>query len=317
MRLIFTDSVQQSGFKDIQILRATTIYDHRYGEVKVTPEMLEQMVRNFDEKVRGVEIMLDAGHNSDKEAYGWFKTLYTKLGEDNKLELWATVELTSLGQRSLTEKLYGYVSADFDMSYQDNETLKKYGAVLLGAGLTNRPVVKKMKPAIELAENNNGVKFMEIEELLKLCNVSSPEELIKMVQDMRAKGESDEMEMKEMKTKVEMSESKVKELEGKITLSEKEKEFNVLLSEGKVVEAQRVSFMDSNMVEFAKHAQVIKLDELSKANQNGDMGNEDAEEKILELAEKKVKEDKMPMAQAIQVVLSENKELAKKYRKGE
>jgi len=100
--------------------------------------MLDQMVKNFDEKTRGIEIMLDAGHNSDREAYGWFKSLSVKMGEDGKAELWGTVELTSLGQRSLTEKLYGYISADFDMSYKDNESLVNHGAVLLGAGLTNR-----------------------------------------------------------------------------------------------------------------------------------------------------------------------------------
>lgn len=302
MRLIFTDSVQQSGFKDIQILRATTIYDHRYGEVKITPEMLEQMVRNFDEKIRGVEIMLDAGHNSDKEAYGWFKKLYTKLSEtDETLELWGTVELTSFGQRALTEKLYGYVSADFDMNYQDNETLAKYGAVLLGAGLTNRPVVKKMKPAIELSENGEK-KMMTLEELLQACGVGSPEELVKMIGDLRGE--------------VQASSAEKKELQEKIAMSEKEKEFNVLLSDGKAVEAQRISFMEGNMVEFAKNAQVVKFEEISKGGNGSDENEINAEDKILELAEKKVKEEKLGLTKAIQVVLSENPELAKQYRKG-
>lgn len=296
MRLIFTDSAQQSGFKDIQVLKATTIFDHRYGEVKITPEMLTQMVKNFDEKTRGVEIMLDAGHNSDKEAYGWFKSLYTKNGEDDKLELWAKVELTSLGQKALTEKLYGYISADFDMNYQDNETLLNHGCVLLGAGLTNRPVIKKMTPAIELSENGEN-KMMTVEELLASCGVGSPEELIKMIGDLKGS--------------IEASSAKEKEMQEKIEMSEKTSKFNAFMSEGKAVEAQRDAFFKNDMIEFAKNAQPIKLAEVTVTVEGEEKS---AEDEVLELAEKKVKEDKMPLAQAIAMVLSENKELNKKYR---
>jgi hypothetical protein len=297
MRLIFTDSAQQSGFKDIQVLKATTIYDHRYGEVKITPEMLTQMVKNFDEKTRGVEIMLDAGHNSDKEAYGWFKSLYTKNGDDDKLELWAKVELTSLGQKALTEKLYGYISADFDMNYQDNETLLNHGCVLLGAGLTNRPVIKKMTPAIELSENGEN-KMMTVEELLASCGVGSPEELIKMIGDLKGS--------------IEASSAKEKEMQEKIEMSEKTSKFNNLMSEGKAVEAQRDAFFKNDMIEFAKNAQPVKLSEISTSDE---VEEKNAEDQILELAEKKVKEEKITMARAIEFVLSENPELNKQYRK--
>lgn len=297
MRLIFTDSVQQSGFKDIQLLKSTTIYDHRYGEVVISPTMLEQMVKNFDENVRGIDIMLDAGHNPDHGAYGWFKKIYTKLGEDNKLELWGTVELTSLGQRALTEKIFGYISADFDMNYQDNETLAKYGAVLLGAGLTNRPVIKKMSPAIALSEMEN--KMMTIEELLQKLGVESAEDLIEMVSKMRSE--------------IEMSANAQKEMKEKMEMSEKTNSFNVMLSEEKVCEAQREAFIKGDMVEFAKNARPVKFNEISQGDA-GNSGDKSAEDQVLELAEKKVKEEKITMAKAIAVVLSENPELNKQYR---
>lgn len=296
MRLFFTDSVQQSGFKDIQLLKTATIFDHRYGQVNITPDMLEQMVRNFDEKVRGIDIMLDAGHNPDGGAYGWFKKIYTREGENKSLELWGTVELTSLGQKALTEKHFGYISADFDMSYQDNETLANYGAVLLGAGLTNRPVVKKMSPAIALSEN--GDKKMTIEELLASCGVGSPEELIKMIG--------------EMKGNIEASQAEVKMLNEKIMCSEKSTSFNVMLSEKKVCEAQREAFLKGDVVEFAKNAQVMKFEEISGGGVEG--SERSAEDQVIELAEKKVKEEKITMAKAIAAVLSENPELNKQYR---
>jgi hypothetical protein len=298
MRLFFTDSVQQSGFKDIQLLKTATIFDHRYGQVNISPEMLNQMVHNFDEKVRGIDIMLDAGHNPDGGAYGWFKKIYTKEGDNNSLELWGTVELTSLGQKALTEKHFGYISADFDMSYQDNETLANYGAVLLGAGLTNRPVVKKMSPAIALSENGDK-KMMTIEELLASCGVGSPEELIAMIG--------------EMKGNVEASQAEVKMLADKIMCSEKATSFNTMLSEKKVCEAQRDAFLKGDLVEFANNAQVMKFEEISTSAEVN-ATDKSAEDQVLELAEKKVKEEKMPMAKAIAVVLSENPELNKQYR---
>ena len=303
LRLLFTDSVNQSSFKEIQLLKTAVIYDSRYGEVKITREMLDQMVKNFQEKVRGIEIMLDAGHNSDKEAYGWFKNLYTKEGDNNSYELWGSVELTSLGQKALTEKLYGYISADFHTSYQDNETLATYGAVLLGAGLTNRPVVKGMSPAIALSENNQQsmeIK-MDLQQLLDACGVSSPEELIKMIGDM--------------KSQIEMACATETELKEQIAMSEKTNGFNALLSEGKACEAQRESFMKGDMVAFAKNAQPVKLSEVSSGSAEGN--EKTAEEQIMELAESKMKEEKIGMAKAISIVLSENKELAKQYRKGE
>lgn len=302
VRLLFTDSVNQSSFKEIQILKTATIYDSRYGEVKITREMLDQMVKNFQEKVRGIEIMLDAGHNSDKEAFGWFKNIYTKEGDNSSYELWGTVELTSLGQKALAEKLYGYISADFNTSYQDNETLANYGAVLLGAGLTNRPVVKGMSPAIALSEDNKSTEIkMDLQQLLDACGVSSPEELIKMIGDM--------------KSQIEMACTTEKELKEKIEMSEKTNEFNTLLSEEKACEAQREAFMKNDMIGFAKNAQPMKLSEMTNGSVEGN--DKDAEEQIMELAEKKVKEEKIALKDAIVLVLSENKDLAKQYRKGE
>jgi hypothetical protein len=56
----------------------------------------------------------------------------------------------------------------------------------------------------------------------------------------------------------------------------------------------------------------MKFEEISN---NGVEGSEkSAEDQVIELAEKKVKEEKMPMAKAIAVVLSENPELNKQYR---
>ena len=67
---------------------------------------------------------------------------------ENGEELWATVDWTEGGEKSVRRKEYRYLSADFQFNYTDNETLQEYGPTLFGAGLTNRPVVKGMAPTI-------------------------------------------------------------------------------------------------------------------------------------------------------------------------
>jgi hypothetical protein len=71
--------------------------------------------------------------------------------------------------------------------------------------------------------------------------------------------------------------------------------------------------MENNMVEFAKNSQVVKFEEISKGANEG-ASDLPVEDQILELAEKKVASDKVTLTRAIEIVLSENVELAKKYR---
>lgn len=308
MSILFNE-ISNGGFTDIQLLRTATIYDSRYGAVEITKAMLDKMVINFDEKVRGIEIMLDAGHNSDKEAYGWFKSLEVRLADGNQYELWAKVELTPIGQRALTEKLYGYISADFEIEYKDNETLTNYGVVLLGAALTNRPVIKRMKSAIELSEN----KKMDLPELLQAMGVASPEELVSMVSEMRAKMSSNESMYSE--AQVVMAEQK-RVADEAIKLAEeskKESDFTIMMSEGKAVPAQKDAFMKGDFNEFAKNAQPVKLATVTNGNAN-EVKEESAQSKIMKLAEGKMTEKKIGLTAAISLVLSENPELNAEYK---
>ena len=67
----------------------------------------------------------------------------------------ARVDWTPNGEKILAEKEFRYLSAEFDVDYTDNETPDiSHGTVLLGAGLTNRPVIKRMDAVITLSENS-------------------------------------------------------------------------------------------------------------------------------------------------------------------
>ena len=105
---------------DIQVLRVGTFF-HNGQIVNVVKSDLKSMIKNFSDGVRGIDLMLDYSHESEKEAAAWFEDLY--LSDDGK-ELWAKVDWTDDGADSVRKKKYRYISADFNFAYKDNETFK-------------------------------------------------------------------------------------------------------------------------------------------------------------------------------------------------
>lgn len=324
---------------DVQLMRTCTFYHKQYGKVDITRRLFDEMVENFEKGTRGIDVMIDYAHDSDREAAGWVKELSIKevqlseadeqTGVEQQIEhqLWATVEWTPKGRRTLSDKEFAYLSADFDPNYKDNENpTHSYGAVLLGAGLTNRPVIKRMSPAVQLSEfsetqdkektfmenenkeleemkgklSDSQAKLAEIDSIMQDLGVSSIEELMNKIKEMRNEN-------------VELAEEKEK--------AERETKLNVLLSEGKISQAQKEKALKldgesfKGFFELAEmNEQVVKLDESGNNKTPTEESEvEDVEEKVFELAEKKMKEDDCSLSDAISFVLSENKELKKAY----
>jgi len=324
---IFTGPEQIS--QDIQVLR-TGIFFHEGQQIEIKKADLKRMVKNFKENVRGIDLMLDYSHESEKEAAAWFQDLY--LSEDGK-ELWAKVDWTEDGAEAVRRKKYRYISADFNFAYKDNETLRDYGPTLLGAGLTNRPVVKKMNPTIlsETKSTNNDSKenemnFEEKYNEMKKKNEKLQEEMEEMKKKMESK------DKKELSEEVEKREAELAEREEAVKLAEekieKEKkdaelkaEFDTMLSEGKAVEAQRQAFMNNDMAEFIKNAATAKdLNFSEKGNSSNSNDNKfvdsetPAQDEVIALAEKMIEENsELNIGDAQDLVLSENAELRKKY----
>lgn len=313
---------------DIQILRIGTFF-HEGKSIEVKTSHLKKMIKNFDDGVRGIDLMLDYSHESEKEAAAWFESLY--LSEDGK-ELWAKVEWTEDGADAVKKKKYRYISADFNFAYIDNEKLKDHGPTLLGAGLTNRPVVKKMNPTI-LSEHESKTQYnepkenkMNLEEHLekeKEKNSKLAKELADLKEKMKgAKFSEKEDELKAREDKVKLAEDNaIKDKKD----AEKKGEFDKMLSEGSVKEAQRDSYMKDDMAEFIKNSPKAGEINLSEKG-NGGTGNEGgekfdksdtpAQDEVISLAEKKIKEDKdLSIGEAQEMVLSENAKLKEKYEK--
>lgn len=319
----------QAGFaentipQDVQILRAGK-YFHNGREITVRPEDLKKMALNFQENVRGIDLMIDFSHESEGEAAGWIENIYLS---ENDSELWAKVIWTPSGQDALINKKFRYISADFDFNYQDNETLAEYGPTLFGAGLTNRPVVKKMQPVIQLSEKTYSEekkmdleqKIMELMDMMKalVAKVEMMEPKKEMAED---KKEEPVVEPKMEDKKEELSDESKKEIlsETAKLIEEnnnlkKENAFNKLFSEGKVVQAQRDAFMKGDMIEFSEKA--AKLHTTNSGDSREDKHEGDAEEQVIKLAEKEQKESGIDFGKAVAKVLKNNPKLSEAYNK--
>jgi len=317
----------------IQLLRSGNFL-HNGSEIEVSNSDLESMIRNFSEKVRGIDLMIDFSHNSEGEAAGWIKKLILS---DSGDQLWAEVDWTPIGKKSLENKSFKYISADFSFDYKDNEKRDNHGPTLFGAGLTNRPVVKEMMPIIlsekdinqlsevtKMTEEKIEEKIEEKKEVEKkeveLQEMDEEEENDKNAQIQALKDEllKKDEELIALRGKLEESQSekeeRLAEMEKEKVLAEKNKAFDQKLSEGLVVEAQRNPFIDGDMDKFLSLQHEIKLSESgSSAKPAAPIGKEDFEEKVIELAEKRAKKENINLDIAIGIELKENKELMKHY----
>lgn len=129
----------------VTITRTGTFSDPRYGTFDITPAMLAEMVRNFDARAAGQDVFIDVDHKPGDGAAAKVVRLFT---DGSRLR--ADVEWTQYGLEAVRTKGFSYLSAEFHEAFRDNESGKQWGCVLLGAGLTIRPVIKRLDP-VQLA----------------------------------------------------------------------------------------------------------------------------------------------------------------------
>jgi phage I-like protein len=318
---------------EVQILKTGSFKDPRYGRFEITEKLLSELVSNFKKGVRGIKPAIDFKHDTEAEAAAWITDVWTKT-VGTVTELWAKPDWTGLGRRSLSDKTYGYLSADFSQNYEDNELGVKHGAVLLGAALTNRPVIKGMKPVIQLSEGDTMSKpedkkladlqpadLEKISALMEQFKVSSIDDLIAAVAALKndentevaAKAET-EKQLSEKSTKLSevMAEnttlkSEVQAMKDEKEAASKEQKFNLMLSEGKAIPAQKDAWMKNDLVKFAELAPKggVKTDPKGSEAGAGDESLDD-DDKVMKLAEAKMKDDpKLDLGSAISQVKKE------------
>lgn len=343
-------TLSESGVgKRIQLLRTGQFTHDQYGKFEITKAHLVLMEVNFKKKVRGIDLAVDYKHDRDNIAAGWILSLSL---ENNGTELWADVDWTPNGVKVLAEKEFRYVSPEFTFDYQNNETLEKFGPVLLGAGLTNRPTIKNMEPVVELSEmyaekpkpkpaQAKGTKSMDFstvdpasldtmspEDMKTLCQQMLDYIKKDMAADAAGGDEADlaEKAMAEVKKKADdaqksaaVATKKLSEVMAQLALSEKKQQFVKLLSEGKACKAQEAAFLAGDTVKFAEAAsnKALNLSERGTGGENSTPANietaEQAEAEVIRLSEVMVNEKKaVSLSEAQRMVLKSHPELQAK-----
>lgn len=173
----------------VTVTRVGKFWDPRYGDFEITRAMLSQMKRNFDAGVVGTDIFLDVDHKPGDGAAARFLALEV----DSSGRLRAQVEWTGFGRDAVRVRGFRYLSAEFDEAWVDNEHRQHHGCVLLGAGLTIRPVIKRLDPVTLSIESgtSSGPVFLHpglVQSLTESLEHSMNKRLKKLLAQLEKKG---------------------------------------------------------------------------------------------------------------------------------
>ncbi len=120
-----------------------------YGTLTFDPMTLREYVRNWENRVRKIDVPVDLDHKNE-DAAGWITNVSYQPGNG----VYATVEWNRHGQELLNDKRYRYLSPQFG-EYVDEQTGETYKNVLIALTLTNFPFLKQMGP-VSLSERRRA-----------------------------------------------------------------------------------------------------------------------------------------------------------------
>lgn len=148
----------------VTVTRTGNFSDPRYGDFKITPTHLQEMVDNFKKRVLGQDVFLDVAHRPSDGAAAKFLKLSVENGR-----LRGLVEWTPFGVDAVKTRGFAYLSAEYHENWKDNEQGATHGCVLLGAGLTTRPVIKQLEPVLLSLDDDasEGVRYAIAPTLIK------------------------------------------------------------------------------------------------------------------------------------------------------
>jgi len=233
------------------------IFHHpEYGKLDFGDAYIDELVRNFNDKVLGNTMPFVDQDHDERSAAGWFVRLF-KSDEG----LMGEIEWTEVGVDLISKKIYKYFSP-WISTYTNPETKKTYKNVFRGGALTNVPFLK-MLPEITLAEGKPKVVQIKLSELQE--NNPMIDKLKKLFKIEDKKELSEEDALKKIEELVKASE----EVEGvKKQLGEKDTEIETLKkdiadtkAEIEKIKAEKMSEGDKDKGEMEK-----KFEELSESN---------------------------------------------------
>jgi phage I-like protein len=220
---IFSDPqiLSSEGFNpdaEFEILTSDKQYDTRYGSFMYSEKDLEEICKNFNDNVRGVEIAVDKNHDREKKAYAWIQPGAMRVGAATQLaghfSLFCKLyRYTPEGMELMKTGAYRYFSVELMLKWTrySNGEKTTYKNVLFGLALTNSPVVKDMKPTYSedsknlYTNSNNMDMFKQFLSLLKGKKIVTKDEKDTMNKMLSELSEDDREAVKD----------EVKEVEGK------------------------------------------------------------------------------------------------------
>jgi hypothetical protein len=124
--------------------------DPRYGSFKITQRDVDGWTHNLADTFGG-RVSIDFDHSSDRGGGTRAAAWITGLHQDGKL-VTADVEWTPKGAKSVRNGDWRYISPTFVNDFKD-EHGESHGRALIGAALTNRPVLRKGMPTLSLSRD--------------------------------------------------------------------------------------------------------------------------------------------------------------------
>lgn len=318
----------------VQLMRTIKAEHGYYGNIELAKEDLRAFKKNFDLNKNRIDLAVDYGHNSGDEAAGWIKDIELA---NNDNQLWITVDWTPTAQKKIEDKEYRYLSADFVMKFRDPETGEDIGALMRGAGLTNRPFIKDMSAIlsefddVELSPEqetkirdvifgdelkpNEKDKEMNLDDIKKgVVTLSDTDKKdVAKAMGITVADANTAKQLSDVTKERDDLKAENKKLSDDAAQAEKDAEFAIMLSDGKAVEAQREAFMEGNIAEFAKLSTETNTEETGAETgdngeaEEGEVKDEDeAHAKLSELATAKSDKDGIEFSDALSAVIHDD-----------
>ena len=136
----------------IQVFKVGKWAHPTYGDISITPDDLQTIVKNYETTKRAVVLDYDHGTDTgeapeDRKAAGWLKDL--RVEDDG---LWGDFSLTDEASEYVQKGEYRFFSPTWVSNFANKETGEEQGMTLLRGALTNNPFIDGMHPAVALSE---------------------------------------------------------------------------------------------------------------------------------------------------------------------
>lgn len=135
--------------------QGTVFFVRHIGELRVDPEMLEQVVANFEPDREPPRVPINVNHQGDSgdldqaRAIGWIVDLQVKR-TDERVSLLFTPHWSDDAREVIEDGGFRFVSVGMDLGHVDAETGEAVGPKLREVSVTNSPAIPDLAP-IELS----------------------------------------------------------------------------------------------------------------------------------------------------------------------